>query len=94
MMISGRAFIRILLFAFGIVTIVGMGLLTKAVLDIESKTYYVIPPTPVAPEVASPTFAAVDVKTINLNSDELRVCRISVICFWIFIFVCLFIRKI
>ena len=90
------------LFAFGIVTLVGMGFLTKAVLDMSTSKMTCYPMPTVAPTAAptaapaapaAPKAAFEDIKEvaiIDLNKDQIIVAKISVVCFWILLFFSIF----
>jgi hypothetical protein len=74
-----------IMFAFTIVTLVGLGILTKAVLGISSKSYYVTTPSPPTDKQE-----IVDVNVIDLKGSNLDVAKIAVVFIWILLFFCIF----
>ena len=77
---SMRKIFGFIMFGFAVITIIGMGILTKAVIEIQSKSYYNVTPFPNA------TSPQDDVKVISLDSNTIIIARIAVVCFWIFLF--------
>ena len=93
-----KRFFGLVVIAFAILTIVGLGILTPAVLNSEQKTYYkfpnAIPNKPEPPATVSISSAdypvQVDVTNIGLNGSNLTVARMSVVLIWIMLFLCMF----
>jgi hypothetical protein len=94
--------INFIIFGVTVVTLVGMGFLTKAVLGITTNVSCYPAPTvaptvaPVLAPIVTPVAAVApkapfnDVRsytTIDLNQEQLILAKLSVVCFWILIFI-------
>jgi hypothetical protein len=87
--------IKFVIFSFAVVTLVGMGFLTRAVLGITTdvKCY----PSPATEPTSAPVVVVVpqesksafnDIRSftiIDLNQEQIVLAKMSVVCFWIFI---------
>lgn len=83
--------INFVIFGVTVVTLVGMGFLTKAVLGITTNVSCYPAPT-AAPTAAPPKSPFDDIRTfttIDLNQDQLILAKMSVVCFWILLFIAL-----